>query len=104
MELELQIFRRLTDDMNTIFAKKRNDYGPSTTETFEKFGPVSMLVRMHDKIARLDRLLGKNVVNTVGESVKDTLLDLANYALITILEFEKVESQMVRAIGKEESL
>lgn len=86
---ELELFKELTDQMNEVFAKKRMDYGQTTTETFRKFGPVSMLTRMHDKMGRLDNLLYSGSVNNVGEKVEDTLLDLANYALITILELRK---------------
>lgn len=86
---ELELFKELTDTMNEVFAKKRQDYGQTTTETFRKFGPVSMLTRMHDKMGRLDNLLYSGGVNNVGEKVEDTLLDLANYALITILELRK---------------
>ena len=86
---EIKVFNELTTHMNAVFEKKRNDYGQTTTETFIKFGPVSMLTRMHDKIGRLDNLLVHNKANYVGEAVEDTLLDLANYALITIIELEK---------------
>lgn len=90
LEQEINIFRTITDNMNEVFAKKRNDYGPSTTETFEKFGGVSMCVRMHDKLNRIDNILAKNVkAQVTDEAVQDTLLDLANYAIITIIELQK---------------
>lgn len=90
---EVKMFSDLTKEMANTFAKKRADYGQTTTETYDKFGPVSMLTRMHDKMGRLDNLLGKSADNLVGEKVEDTLLDLANYALITILELRKHETQ-----------
>lgn len=90
-EQEIEFFNQKVKEMAEVFAKKRYDYGPTTTETFEKFGPVSMLTRMHDKLGRLDNLLsyqiGECMVST--ESVEDTLTDLANYAIITILELHK---------------
>lgn len=89
IQKEIELFRVLTTNMADTFVKKRTDYGQTTTETFEKFGPVSMLIRMHDKIGRLDNLLGNRQTNLVNESIEDTLLDLANYALITILELRK---------------
>lgn len=88
IEQELELFNSYTKLLMETFAKKRRDYGPTTTETFEKFGPVSMLVRMHDKLGRLDNLLGGE--NTPHyESAEDTLVDLANYCLITLLEIQK---------------
>lgn len=92
LEQEIQIFREYTEFLAETFARKRADYGPTTTETFEKFGPVSMLVRMHDKLGRLDNLLGRGETPCVHEeSIEDTLVDLANYALITLLELRKVK-------------
>lgn len=90
IEQEIDIFVSITKDMCETFAKKRCDYGQTTTETFEKFGPVSMLVRMHDKLGRLDNVLQKDYEPLVSnERAEDTLLDLANYAIITLLELRK---------------
>lgn len=91
---EVRRFKELTTKMYETFKKKRNDYGPSTRETWEKYGPVSMLVRMDDKMNRFKNLAIDDTKRLVeDESIKDTLLDLANYALITILELEYQEAQ-----------
>ena len=88
---EYDMFRDLTSRMNDIFQAKRNDYGPSTEDTFKRYGAVSLLVRMRDKLNRLDNLLVTKTSSSVNdERVEDTLLDLANYALITILEMKKM--------------
>lgn len=93
-EQEVEMFNEMTKEMCEIFARKRHDYGPSTTETYEKFGPVSMLVRMHDKMGRLDNLICNNMQERVlDERIDDTLMDLANYALITILERRKAAAK-----------
>lgn len=91
---EYDVFRDLTSRMNDIFQAKRNDYGPSTEDTFKRYGAVSLLVRMRDKLNRLDNLLVSKLRSSVNdERVEDTLLDLANYALITILEIKKAEME-----------
>lgn len=91
---EVRRFKELTTKMYETFKKKRNDYGPSTRDTWEKYGPISMLVRMDDKMNRFKNLaIGDTKQLVKDESVKDTLLDLANYALITILELEYQEVQ-----------
>ena len=92
IEQEVEMFSAYTRELAETFARKRADYGQTTTETFEKFGPVSMLVRMHDKLGRLDNLLGTGKV-PYNESVIDTLIDLANYSLITLLELQKIKQQ-----------
>lgn len=90
IDKEIEIFGKLTNKMEDTFSNKRKSYGQTTTETYEKFGPISMLVRMHDKLGRLDNLLGKGNENFVpDESTKDTLMDLAVYSLITIIEMSK---------------
>ena len=98
-EQEVEFFNEKVKEMAGVFAKKRNDYGATTTETFEKFGPVSMLIRMHDKLGRLDNLLSRQISNVMvtTETIEDTLTDLANYAIITILELHKWNNKVTDA-------
>lgn len=95
IEHEIRMFKEYTDCMTSIFAEKRADYGPSTEETFRKFGPVSFLVRMHDKLNRLDNLFvkGDTVRKVRDESVRDTLMDLANYCIIALIEIDKFNGE-----------
>lgn len=99
VEQEIDFFGELTQVLYETFSMKRRDYGQTTTETFKLFGPVSMLTRMHDKLGRLDNLLGLGTSNCVDESVEDTLFDLANYALITVLELRKVQMTMKKTVA-----
>ena len=87
---EISMFDQITKDMAETFARKRQDYGASTTETWLKFGPVSMCTRMHDKMNRIDNLLiSRKDAAVKDEKIEDTLLDLANYAIIAIIELAK---------------
>jgi hypothetical protein len=66
-------------------AKKQRDYGPNNVS---KFGVSGLVVRIHDKIARLDNLLsssrkGQNSVK--NETVFDTLLDIVGYSTVALL-------------------
>ena len=64
-----------------LFKKKNADYG----DAFATYGPVGVLVRMGDKISRLTSVT-KNGVNLVNsESIRDTLIDLHNYAAMAIM-------------------
>ena len=96
IEQELEMFEITVRRMCDTFAKKRNDYGQTTTETFNKFGPVSMLTRMYDKLGRIENILVHNVCPCVNEKVEDTLVDLANYAIITLIELQKAEGEKVQ--------
>lgn len=103
IEQEIRMFKEYTDRMTSIFAEKRADYGPSTEETFRKFGPVSFLVRMHDKLNRLDNLFvkGDTVRKVRDESVRDTLIDLANYCIIALIEIDKFNAEKCSAAKSE---
>lgn len=91
-EEELKMFETYLGRMAKTFAAKRHDYGPTSEETFKRFGLVSMVIRMYDKIGRLMNLAEKPESAMVNESVEDTLFDLANYAMITVLEMDKMKA------------
>jgi hypothetical protein len=64
-----------------LFAKKNADYG----DAFAKFGVIGVLMRIEDKIQR-SLSITKNGVNLVSdESIRDTLLDLHNYAAMALM-------------------
>jgi hypothetical protein len=64
-----------------LFKKKNIDYG----DAFANYGSVGVIVRMGDKIQRLVSVTnsGVNLVNS--ESIRDTLIDLHNYAAMAII-------------------
>lgn len=65
----------------TVFTKKNADYG----DAFAKYGIVGVLMRIEDKIQRAMSIT-KNGVNLVNdEGIRDTLLDLHNYAAMAIM-------------------
>lgn len=66
--------------------KKQKDYGSNNIGAFGEYG---ILVRVWDKISRLKNLL-TNVLMPSNESVEDSWLDLANYALIAVLVRRKI--------------
>jgi len=64
-----------------LFAKKNADYG----DAFAKYGVIGVLMRIEDKIQR-SLSITKNGVNLVSEEgIKDTLLDLHNYAAMALM-------------------
>jgi len=84
-------YKQLQDGMLKTFIAKDSDYGDSFGKTFDKYGIVSALTRMSDKLNRLDNLASSNTTMQVDESIEDTLLDLANYAMLTYLEIHKFD-------------
>lgn len=84
-------YKKLQEGMLQTFVNKDSDYGDSFGKTFDKYGIVSALTRMSDKLNRIDNLTAINSRDSstkmkVDESIEDTLLDLANYAMLTYLE------------------
>lgn len=88
--MEKNNFDIILDKMRELYNKKNSDYGSSFDKTYEQFGLISSLVRMNDKINRLNNLVKSNNVK-VNESISDTLLDLANYCVMTLIKLEKYE-------------
>ena len=77
-----KVFNEATTSMVETFAKKNHDYGNSFFESLDKRGLVAALVRMEDKMNRLDSL-SEREAKVTDESLIDTLLDLANYSIMT---------------------
>jgi hypothetical protein len=71
-------------NLNNMMLKKHEDYGPMNIAGAPG-GPMNGLrVRMYDKLARLNNLVDTGDTPNY-ESIEDTLLDLANYAIIGLL-------------------
>lgn len=80
----------ICNGLNTLYKMKNADYGDSFGETYEKLGIVSAVTRISDKTNRLQNLcVNKNKVK--DESIRDTLVDLANYAIMTVIELDEQE-------------
>ena len=74
--------------LHEIYVLKNHDYGDSFHKTFETEGFAAARIRLTDKLNRFNNLSRGTKIMVDNESMKDTLLDLANYALLTILEIE----------------
>lgn len=78
--------------LNSLYNKKNQDYGDSFHQTFEEEGFAMARIRLTDKLNRFKSLTRSNEKQKVtDESLTDTLLDLANYALMTIMEIRTME-------------
>lgn len=76
------------DSLKEIYRAKNHDYDDSFAKSIDDIGYVAAITRMGDKMQRAKALLLANDLRMVSdESVQDTLLDLANYALMTAVEF-----------------
>lgn len=85
----LDIYQYILNNLEETYKNKNNDYGNSVADTYEKFGDLSFLVRITDKYNRLLTLCNPNNEQKVkDEKIDDTILDLANYCLLWLVEKE----------------
>lgn len=85
-----EAFRAITNKMCNTFEVKNSDYGNSFHKLFEECGMTYAYGHLAEKLERINSLR-KNEAKVKGESMKDSLFDLANYAILTIMELEKTE-------------
>lgn len=80
-------FSGIANELACLYAKKDADYGDSFGRSVEKYGIITALTRLSDKFNRAENLILKGNAN-VRESLRDTLLDMAAYAIMTVIEIE----------------
>lgn len=81
------IYNKIIKDMSKTYEAKNADYGDSVGDTYNKFGDVSFLTRITDKYNRILSLSDKGECGEVkDERLDDTILDLANYCVLWLVE------------------
>ena len=88
-------FREITNQMADLYERKNHDYGDSFGETFRKLGPISAITRITDKYNRIVSLTTKGEQKVDGEAIEDTLIDLANYAIMTVMEMREMNENPI---------
>lgn len=82
--------REICLGLNELYARKNHDYGDSFHQTYVEEGMAMPRIRLNDKFSRFKTLsMGKDQ-KVKDESIRDTLLDLANYAIMTVLELDEL--------------
>lgn len=82
--------RTIALELTDLYARKNQDYGNSFDESLDEDGLLVLKIRLGDKYKRFSTLINqKNEV--VDESMRDTLIDLANYALMGVMWMDNQE-------------
>lgn len=99
----VQKFEQITTNMFDLYKRKNADYGNSVAKTFDEYGLVSFLVRIEDKLNRVATLTKKSTTEqqVKDEKIEDTLLDLANYSIMALIELDRVKSEQVKEMSVE---
>ncbi len=82
---KVEIHSQICKELNSIYEKKNHDYGDSFARLRKEL-PNSILVRIYDKYQRLKTLLSGTDQKVKDESIEDTLIDLANYCIMELVE------------------
>lgn len=79
------LFGRTTDDMRKLYECKNHDYGNSFAKARKEIDNY-VLGKLYDKMCRLMTLMQGSEPKVNDESIEDTLMDLANYAVMELVE------------------
>jgi hypothetical protein len=80
-EFRINQIKTVQNEALELFRKKNIDYG----DAFATYGPIGVIMRIGDKINRLVSISKTNVHLIDDESIRDTLIDLHNYAAMGIM-------------------
>lgn len=83
-------FEMVIAEMLDTYKKKNADYGNSFAETIQEFGYIPAVARINDKLKRVKNMVKGNEMN-VNESMRDNLMDIAVYSVLTIIELDNQE-------------
>lgn len=88
-------FNEILEDMKSVHERKNADYGNNFHKRYKRWGFLTALLRLSDKMERLENIYERGEIQVKDESVEDTLLDLANYAVMTIVELKNEKNGRV---------
>ena len=82
---KVEMHKQICDELNKVYEAKNHDYGDSFARVRTQY-PQSINIRLWDKLLRLDQLNSGEVAQVKDESIEDTLLDMANYCIMEVIE------------------
>jgi beta-galactosidase GanA len=88
MESDNSRFGKILSEMMDTYKKKNADYGNSFSETIQEFGYIPAVARINDKLKRVKNMVKGQEMNIKDESLRDNLMDIANYCVLTIMELD----------------
>lgn len=83
-----ELHSAILNELHDTYKRKNADYGNSFEEQFNEYGLLSSFIRLDDKMRRLKQLTN-NTAQVKDESIRDTLMDLANYSIMTVMSLDK---------------
>ena len=84
-------FKEVAEQICNLYEKKNAVYGDSYSKTYDLLGVISAATRISDKYNRLCNIVKNPDIDNLGESLEDTLMDLAAYSIMTIIKLKENE-------------
>ena len=84
-------FKKIAQELSELYEAKDKAYGSSFSDTYKKLGLISAVTRISDKFNRLCNLALNPDIDNFGESLEDTLRDMASYCIMTVMELENAK-------------
>lgn len=84
-------FKEVAEQICNLYEKKNKCYGGSFDTTYNNLGIISAVTRISDKHNRLCNIVKNPDIDNLGESLEDTLMDLAAYSIMTIVKLKENE-------------
>lgn len=85
----VQKHMEIATELNQLYERKNKDYGDSFHISFLEEGMAMARIRLGDKLNRFKTLTKSDQQMVTDESIRDTLIDLANYAIMTVMELDR---------------
>ena len=80
----------ISRELTELYERKNADYGDSFGKSYAEYGLAMPCIRLEDKLNRLKNLTLRSGKQQIAEeSIRDTLMDLANYAIMTMIEIDR---------------
>lgn len=89
--------KKVQEEALELFTRKNKDYG----DAFADYGPIGVIVRMGDKIRRLSSITNNGITLVKAESIRDTLIDLHNYAAMAVMLLDEKQEYQNEVISKD---
>lgn len=84
--MKTELHANICAELTALYERKNHDYGDSFGKSFKEYGMAMPCIRLEDKLNRLKALTRNGNQQVNDESIDDTLMDLANYAIMTLVE------------------
>lgn len=83
---KLQTLKTLHSQQQALYVEKNEKYDDAFAKTYAEYGPTVAIIRLEDKLNRVKALVAAGLDDSNGESLVDTLTDMANYANMFLIE------------------